>query len=104
MTWAYTAPVHADDWPNWRGPQPDGISREPGLLKSWPAGGPKVLWKADLTGAYSSVAVAGGRVFTQTKDKTDDLVVAFDALTGRKLWEYRYPCDYARYPTLDKRF
>jgi outer membrane protein assembly factor BamB len=97
-------PAGADDWPNWRGPQHDGISRETGLLKAWPADGPKVLWKTDLTGGYSSVSVANGRVFTQTKDGKEDLVLCVDALTGKKLWEYRYPCDYADYPSLDKRF
>jgi hypothetical protein len=50
----------AGDWPNWRGPHHDGISRETGLLKSWPKDGPKVLWSAALTGGYSSVAVADG--------------------------------------------
>src|SRR5437870_1821082 len=35
---------HADDWPQWRGPKRDGVSKETGLLKSWPAGGPKLLW------------------------------------------------------------
>jgi hypothetical protein len=51
----------AEDWPNWWGRHHDGISRERGLLASWPAQGPRVLWKAALTGGYSSVAVAGGR-------------------------------------------
>lgn len=97
-------PARADDWPNWRGPHHDGISRETGLLKSWPEPGPKVLWKADLGGGYASVAVAGGQSFTLTKDKDEDLVLCFDALTGKKLWEYRYSCNYADYPSLDKRF
>jgi outer membrane protein assembly factor BamB len=97
-------PVRADDWPNWRGPQYDGISRERGLLKSWAAGGPKVLWETDLGGGYSSVAVANGRVFTQSKDKNEDLIVCVDAQTGKKLWNHRYPCDYAKYPSLDQRF
>ncbi len=97
-------PARASDWPNWRGPQHDGISRETGLLKSWPADGLKVLWQTHLTGGYSSVVVANGRLFTQTKDNKEDLVLCVDALTGKKLWEYRYPCDYAKYPSLDKRF
>ena len=94
----------AGDWPNWRGPHRDGISRETGLLKSWPKDGPKVLWTAALTGGYSSVAIADGRLFTQTKDQKEDLVVCFDAAGGKKLWEYRYACDYADFPSLDKRF
>ena len=96
--------ANADDWPNWRGPRGDGISRETNLAKSWPTSGPKVLWKMDLTGGYSSVVVAGNRLFTQTKDKNQDLVLCVNALTGEKLWEYRYDCDYAKYPSLDKRF
>jgi hypothetical protein len=98
------ARAHGEDWPNWRGPHHDGISRETGLAKSWPAGGPKVLWQIDLTGGYCSVVVARDRLFTQTKDKNEDLVLCIDARTGKKLWEYRYPCDYAQYPSLDKRF
>src|SRR5437660_5261991 len=101
---AFALTVHADEWPNWRGPNHNGISRETGLLKSWPASGPKVLWKMDLTGGYSSVVVANGRLFTQTKDKNEDLVLCVDALTGSKLWEHRFACDYAEYPSLDKRF
>jgi outer membrane protein assembly factor BamB len=97
-------PSGAGDWPNWRGPHHDGISRETGLLKSWPKDGPKVLWTAALTGGYSSVAVADGRLFTQTKDQKEDLVVCIDAAGGKKLWEYRYACDYAEFPSLDKRF
>jgi len=94
----------AADWPNWRGPHHDGNSRETGLLKTWPKDGPKVLWTAALTGGYSSVAIADGRLFTQTKDQKEDLVVCFDAAGGKKLWEYRYACDYADFPSLDKRF
>ena len=63
----------AADWPNWRGPHYDGISRETGLLKSWPEKkGPKLLWEGKLTGGYSSLVVAGGRVITQTKDKKEE--------------------------------
>ena len=94
----------ADDWPNWRGPHFDGISRETGLLKSWPAEGPKLAWKVPLTGGYSSMAVADGRLFTQTEDQKHEIVLCLDAATGKQLWEYRYPCDYDQHPTLDQRF
>jgi hypothetical protein len=50
-------PAKAEDWPRWRGPRQDGISRETGLLKEWPKGGPRLLWKADLSGGFSTVAV-----------------------------------------------
>jgi outer membrane protein assembly factor BamB len=96
--------VAAGDWPNWRGPHHDGIAREQ-VLTSWPAAGPKVIWQADLTGGYSSVAVAQGRLFTQAKIKAEETVLCFNAVTGKKLWEFRYPCDYEDYKkTLDQRF
>jgi outer membrane protein assembly factor BamB len=97
-------PAYGDDWPCWRGLHHDGILRETGLLASWPKQGPRVLWRRELGGGYSSVVVAGGRLFTQTKDGNEDLVLCVDARSGKKLWEHRYPCDYSQYPSLDKRF
>src|SRR5438094_866051 len=91
--------VWAEDWPRWRGPRLDGISRETGLLKEWPKEGPKQLWTAPLSGGFSSVAVADRRVFTQTRDKSQEVVVCLDAATGRDLWRYRYDCDYGAYRT-----
>src|SRR2546427_9020435 len=90
-----TSSSRADDWPNWRGPHYDGISRETGLLKSWPKEGPKVLWEGKLTGGDSSVVVAGGRVFTPMEGKKEEGVLCLDAGTGKPLWGDRYPCDYA---------
>ena len=67
--------ARAEDWPRWRGPRLDGISRETGLLKEWPKEGSRQLWKAPLSGGFSSVAVADGLVFTQTKEKDQEVVV-----------------------------
>ena len=56
------------DWPQWRGPNRDGISSETGLLKEWPAEGPPLLLeKADLGEAYSSVAVVDEVIYTTGK-------------------------------------
>jgi hypothetical protein len=85
-------PVHGDDWPCWRGPHRDGISRETGLLKVWPKDGPAQLWKVDLSGGFSSVAVVEGRLFTQTREKSQEIVLCLEAATGRELWRYRYDC------------
>jgi outer membrane protein assembly factor BamB len=98
------AKLRASDWPNWRGPHYDGISRETGLLKTWPADGPKVLWQSAVTGGYSSVAVSHGRLFTQTQEKGEEVILCLDAATGNKLWEFRYACDYDRHASLDQRF
>ena len=54
----------ATDWPQWRGPNHDDISAEKGLLKDWPAGGPKLSWEAKGLGAgYSSISIFGDRIF-----------------------------------------
>ena len=57
------APLFAGDWPQFRGPNRDGVSTETGLLQSWPADGPPLAWTAKgLGGGYSTVSVAGDRV------------------------------------------
>jgi len=59
------AEAQRGEWSRWRGPNGDGISYEKGLLKSWPEEGPPLLWKASgLGGGFSSVAIAGGRIYT----------------------------------------
>src|SRR4051794_19596517 len=55
--------ARADDWPQWLGPQRDGVWREKGILNKFPSGGPKILWRAPLGGGYSGPAVTGGKVF-----------------------------------------
>src|SRR6516162_11437001 len=82
----------AEDWPCWRGPHHDGISRETGLLSAWPKDGPRRLWKAKLSGGFSAVVVADGRLITQTKEKNEEVVACLDPATGRDLWRYRYDC------------
>lgn len=76
----------AADWPQFRGPNRDGISRETGLLESWPAGGPTVLWKTLVGEGYSHLAVSEGRLFTLFGEGSHDFAVAYDAATGRPLW------------------
>jgi outer membrane protein assembly factor BamB len=79
-----------DDWPQWRGPNRDGISRETGLLQAWPRGGPPLAWRAQGAGeGYSSFAVAGDRLYTLGARGGDEFVIAFSAADGRKLWETR---------------
>jgi outer membrane protein assembly factor BamB len=80
--------IAADDWPQWRGPRRDGVSKETGLLKDWPANGPRLAWRINGTGdGYSSFAVAGGRLFTLGARQNTEYVFAFDAATGKKIWE-----------------
>ncbi len=57
---------HADDWPQWMGPQRDNVWRETGIISKFPADGPKVLWRSKLAGGYSGPAVTQGKVFITT--------------------------------------
>src|SRR5438874_7258964 len=67
------------DWPQWRGPRRDNVSTETGLLKQWPKEGPPLVWKAKGIGAgYSSVAVAGGRIYTMGDGDDSSYVHALD--------------------------
>jgi outer membrane protein assembly factor BamB len=76
------------EWPQWRGPARDGVSRETGLLRTWPAGGPPRAWTATGAGTgYSSMAVSGGRLYTLGARGGTELVLAYDAQTGERLWE-----------------
>ncbi|HET9786012.1 MAG TPA: hypothetical protein VFP47_02710, partial [Pyrinomonadaceae bacterium] len=53
------------NWPQWRGPNRDGISKETGLLKQWPADGPPLVWKTKGAGTgYSSFSIANGKLYT----------------------------------------
>jgi outer membrane protein assembly factor BamB len=77
-----------EDWPQWRGPHRDGLSAEKNLLKSWPQDGPPLAWRVGGAGeGYSSFAVAGGRIFTLGARGDREYVVAFDAVSGKRLWE-----------------
>ena len=77
-----------DDWPQWRGPNRDGRSAEKGLLKDWPSSGPPLAWRVSGAGeGYSSFAVANGRLYTLGARNGTEYTLAFDAGTGKKLWE-----------------
>ena len=76
------------DWPQFRGPKRDGLSPDTGLLKSWPADGPRLAWKAEGIGeGFSSVAVVGDKVITMGDLNDACYVFAVDRKDGRRVWE-----------------
>jgi outer membrane protein assembly factor BamB len=80
----------ADDWPQWRGPARDGVCRETGLARSWPAGGPPLLWKFDGAGVgYSGPAIVGDRLYALGADDAAEFLFALDVKSGRRLWSTR---------------
>src|SRR5688572_16223924 len=77
-------------WPQWRGPNRDGVSSETGLQQSWKAGGPAVAWRASGLGTgFSSVSLAGGRIFTMGDVDGAQQLIAVSAADGKRLWMAR---------------
>src|SRR6266478_8399061 len=81
----------ANDWPQWRGPQRNGVSQETGLLKEWPKDGPRLHWKVTDAGrGYSTPAVVAGRLYLLGNDGLDnEFVEALDVKDGKRLWQTR---------------
>lgn len=79
------------DWPQWRGPDRSGVSRESGLLKQWPTGGPKLLWQVnDLGDGYSTPVVVGTRLYMMSNRGMDnEYVQAISTADGKVIWTTR---------------
>lgn len=102
--------VRGEDWPQWYGPNRDGVIRETNLVREIPKDGLKVLWRQPIAGGYSGPSVASGKVIVSdyersTGDASNDpggrrqlsgreRVLCFDAVTGKKIWEHSYECKY----------
>jgi len=78
----------AADWPQWRGPQRNGISKETGLLKEWPKEGPNLLWqRKDLGSGYSTPSVSGDRLYVISNQGMDnESVQALNVKDGKEIW------------------
>jgi outer membrane protein assembly factor BamB len=84
--------VPAADWPQWRGPDRNGMSRETGWLDGWPEGKPpQVAWRVEVGRGHSAVSVARGKAYTLGWDGQKDTVFCLDAKTGKELWKDSYP-------------
>lgn len=75
------------DWPQWRGTDRNGLSKDTGLLREWPKTGPSVVWSASQLGAgFGSVAVASDRVFVQGMKNRQSMLTSLDRATGKPVW------------------
>ena len=82
--------LQSADWPNWRGPNHNGISHETDWFEKWDSSGPKRLWKASVGTGVASVSVADGRVYTMGNKSNRDTVYALKEATGDILWRHSY--------------
>ena len=95
-----SATIRADDWPQWRGPNRDGVWHETGVLEAFPADGLTVRWRARVGWGYSSPVVAKGRVYLTDCQgplpKAKERLLCFDERTGTLLWDYSTDVTYAK--------
>jgi outer membrane protein assembly factor BamB len=93
-----SAALRAEDWPQWRGPNRDGVCHETGLLESFPPKGLKVRWRVSVGWGFSSPVVAQGRVYLAdsevVKPKARERIRCFDETTGQALWTHVYEVAY----------
>lgn len=89
--------VTADDWPQWRGPERDGVWRESGIIEKFDLPRLDLLWRAEIGSGYSGPTVAENRVYVTDRlpEPTQvERVHCFDAATGKNIWTHSYDCAY----------
>lgn len=109
--------VSGDDWPQWLGPERDGVWREKGILSAFSPQGPQVLWRTPISRGYAGPAVAGGRVYITDRKLAkrernpanpfdrgtvpgSERILCLDAVDGKVLWKHEYDCVYTvSYPS-----
>ena len=92
---AAAVPLAAEDWPQWRGPERDGVWREDGLVERFANDTLEARWRAPIGSGYSGPTVADGRVFlTDQVRENVERVLCFDAATGEPLWQHEYDAVY----------
>ena len=86
-----TTTAWSADWPQFRGPNRDDISSETGLLKTWPAGGPKVLWQTPVAQGYAGAAIKDGLVYINDYDEgtKENVVRCLSLADGKEVWQWR---------------
>lgn len=89
----------ADEWPQWRGPQADGVWRETGVVEKFAGPEVPIVWRQPIGAGYTGPTVAQGRVYVMdriTKPAEVERVLCFDEATGKPLWKHEYPTSYGR--------
>ena len=82
------------DWPQFLGPNRDGVYRGGDLADSWPSGSPPLVWERPVGEGYSNPVVANGRLILFHREGSRDVVEALDAETGEAIWSFSYPTRY----------
>lgn len=99
-TAALSQPLHAEDWPQWRGPKRDGVWRETGIVEKFATAELPIKWRAKISSGYSGPTVAAGKVYVtdrlSERGNPQERILCFDEKTGEQLWSVDYSCEYGR--------
>ena len=91
MLLAATLNINAQDWPQFLGPNRNSTSPQKGLLRSWPQGGPEVLWTSNVGKGYGGPVIKDGKVYLLDRDDNrGDIMRCFDFNNGKELWSFSY--------------
>jgi len=93
------APTSGADWPQWRGPNRDGIWREKGIVEKFETSRLEIRWQVTISNGYSGPTVANGRVYVTDRLASPtqvERVHCFDATSGKRIWSHAYECKYER--------
>ncbi len=83
--------IYAQDWPQFFGPNRDGVSSQKDILRSWPQQGPEVLWTVNVGIGYGGPVIKSGKVYLLDRDdKVGDKLRCFDLSSGKELWNFAY--------------
>lgn len=83
-----------EDYPEYRNRRRDGVVIGPPLARDWRTQPPRLVWRQPCGGGYASFAVVGGRAFTLEQRRDEEVVVCYDAATGREVWLHAYPAHF----------
>jgi outer membrane protein assembly factor BamB len=87
----FVSNIHAQDWPQYLGPNRNGVSAQKGILRSWPEQEPEVLWTASVGVGFGGPVVKDGKVYLLDRDdKVGDNMRCFDLSSGTELWNFGY--------------
>lgn len=83
--------ICAQDWPQYLGPDRNSTSSQKGVMRTWPSGGPEVLWTVAVGPGFGGPVIKDGKVYLLDRDdKTGDIMRCFDFKTGKELWKFSY--------------
>ncbi len=91
LTLNLTATTYAADWPNWRGPNHNGISSESGFIPKFQSNKPNFAFRIDIGTGFSSISVANQKAYTMGNENDTDIIYCIDANSGKIIWTHKYP-------------